>query len=176
MQDLPLALNPTLSCVNRIRRLFIEIVIRRFSVLSKVRKAEADVVARWAIETHINTIPVMALGPEAIKSVWADITVNEGIRSFVMSVTYELRVRGFDVKDFDDYVDNVACGVSQFNDELSLLEDDLQTAIPAHDSLVSELSGNPWMLVVLLFEQIDPYVELGLDKYLIARSGEDGQV
>jgi len=161
-QTTPYPLNPNLSCVERVRRLFVEINKRRLIDTARVRPQEARIIMDWIQDIRINFLPCFALTDEALKESWAAIKSKPGLQDFVLGLCYEMRIRCFeDPADFDSFLDVISLAITQFNDELSVIDDSLFDDLGSSKSINEKLAGNIWILPHILYEQLSSD-ELGL--------------
>lgn len=154
----PMALTPTLNCVERVRSLFVEILKRRLDQMHQLRPDECRRVATWLWDCHCNTNPVFILSEGILAEIWDSLNrpENRGIRDFVMNTAYELRCRSFDnSEDWTTYISQLADGISQFNDQESVIDPEIQQDIPVHSKAKAKLAGNSWAVIILQLEQLD---------------------
>lgn len=170
--SVPYPLNPNLSCVERVRVLFREIIKRRLISTARVRPDDYDTIRDWVIDTQFNTLPVMMLNTETLKSVWAEIKGSPPVREFLLGLCFEVRQRCFeDETDYSAYLETISQSVSQFNDQLSVIDEADLDEMGDSKSILSLLAGNAWVIPILLLEQFEPD-ELGMS---IAQSTKDTQ-
>ena len=168
--SVPYPLNPNLSCVERVRVLFREIFKRRLISAARVRPESFDDINEWIIDTQFNTMPLLTLHKANLTAVWAGIKDKAPVREFLFGLCFEMRQRCFeDDTDYRAYIEAVAQSVSQFDDELSVIDETYLNEIGNLKEVQDLLSGNSWVLPVLLLEQFEPE-ELGMT---IAQSTKD---
>lgn len=170
--SVPYPLNPNLSCVERVRVLFREIIKRRLISTARVRPDQYEDIQEWIIDTQFNTLPVMMLNKETLASVWNDIAPKAPVREFLFGLCFEVRQRCFeDETDYRAYLETITQSVVQFDDQLSVIGDDYLDAVGSAKEVGELLAGNAWVIPILLLEQLEPD-EIGL---AIAQSTKDSQ-
>lgn len=170
--SVPYPLNPNLSCVERVRVLFREIIKRRLISTARVRPEQYDEIQEWIIDTQFNTLPVMMLNKDTLTSVWSEIAPKSAVREFLFGLCFEVRQRCFeDETDYRAYLETITQSVVQFDDELSVIGDDYLDAVGNAKGVGDLLAGNAWVIPILLLEQLEPE-EIGLT---IAQSTRDTQ-
>jgi hypothetical protein len=159
----PYQLNPNLSCVDRVRRLFSEIVRRRLLTLARQRPAASKTVNEWVADIQINTLPCFMIHTDTLRTIWATINRDDAIRDFIFGLCFEVRQRCFESdEDYQSYIELVAQSITQFNDELSTIDEDTLKNVGLSSKVKDLLGGNSWAIPILLFEQFTA-AELGLD-------------
>lgn len=160
--SVPYPLNPNLSCVERVRVLFREIFKRRLISSARVRPQSFDEINEWVIDTQFNTLPLLTLNKANLTAVWTDIKDKAPVREFLFGLCFEMRQRCFeDDTDYRAYIETIAQSVAQFDDELSVIDATYLDEIGSLKDVQDLLSGNSWVLPVLLLEQFEPD-ELGV--------------
>lgn len=179
-QTTPYPLNPNLSCVERVRRLFVEINKRRLIDTARVRPADARLIMDWIHDIRNNFLPCFALTDDSLKESWAVIKKTQGLQDFVLGLCYEMRIRCFeDPTDFDAFIEVISVAITQFNDELSVIEDSLFEDLNDTKGINEKLAGNIWVLPLILYEQLSvddlalPIVDAEIET-AIGRSQGDG--
>lgn len=164
----PYPLNPNLSCVERVRTLFREIIKRRLIATASIRPGEFQQINDWIIEVQYNTMPIALFSEAALKDIWSAIDRSVAIREFIFGLCFEVRMRCFENKeDYDEYLRTIAQSVSQFNDQLSVIPTDRLNAIGDEATILELLSGNAWTIPIILLEQMDVN-EIGINIALSA--------
>lgn len=159
----PYPLNPNLSCVERVRRLFCEIVKRRLILLARQRPKDSEIVNAWVIDKQFNTLPCFLFNDDALRSEWHTVQSNEAIRDFVFGLVFEIRQRCFDTpEDYTSYLTVLAESATQFNDELSVIDNETLKLLSTTVAVTKLLGGNPWIIPIVLFEQLTAS-EIGID-------------
>lgn len=159
----PYPLNPNLSCVERVRTVFREILKRRLVTAARIRPADFPAIHEWLTDVQYNTLPIALINGEVLKDEWNKIENNAAVREFLFGLCFEMRQRCFEEKeDFDAYLVTIAQSVTQFNDQLSAIPVERLTRIGEEKVVQDLLAGNTWVLPIILLEQLEGS-EFGID-------------
>lgn len=159
----PFPLNPNLSCVERVRTLFREIIRRRLITAARIRPADFMTISNWIIDIQCNTLPIALINTTVLKEEWGKIDASPAVREFLFGLCFEMRMRCFEEKeDWESYLNSISQSVSQFNDQLSVIPVERLNEIGDDKKVQELLAGNAWVLPVILLEQLEPG-EIGVD-------------
>lgn len=159
----PYPLNPNLSCVERVRTVFREIIKRRLVTAARIRPGDFNAINEWLIDVQYNTLPIALINESVLKAEWGKIENNAPVREFLFGLCFEMRQRCFEEKeDFDGYLNTIALSVTQFNDQLSAIPVERLVAIGEEKAVQERLAGNTWVLPIILLEQMENS-EIGID-------------
>lgn len=159
----PYPLNPNLSCVERVRTVFREIIKRRLVSSARIRPGEFNAINEWVIDVQYNTLPIALINEQVLKAEWAKIENNPPVREFLFGLCFEMRQRCFEEKeDFDAYINTIAQSITQFNDQLSAIPVERLNTIGDEKNVQTHLAGNTWVLPIILLEQMEG-AEIGIE-------------
>lgn len=172
-------ITPVVNLVQRVESMFITIVKRRLAILKSIDNdtAEFSAIREWITDCNMDYVIPLLMNVDALEEAWEIITEkqrtfsdSEPITEFIISTLTELRFKAFDSEDeYHDYVKQLATATTLCVDSLSIVPKEIIQSLSTTETVNETILSNPWVLLIVLFEQIDISVvlreELFIDEY-----------